>query len=538
MKKLVSLLLAAMMLVLFAAPIAGFAAGNDELVDGKFVETKHITVEIFDRANDGGSPPEDNVFTDFIKEGMLRDHNVAVEFKRVPRWTEVDEINNLLAAGDAPDICLTYSYPTVQTYANMGGVVNLTPYLEANKDLLSDLWAFLGDENIYYDQDPENGNLWAIEGKMAEPARINTFVRKDWLEKLNIAEPTTTAEFEAMLVAFRDNAELLLGADAAKMIPFGLSFDVGWRANYLLASFVPNDITDKDRYVYGFDDRLFLYPGIKEGVRLLNKWYNDGLIWKDFALYRAGDATEDNLMKAGYIGAFMHNFDYPYRLEDNSIHNVLKSLVGEDAVYVTVDPFTNAEGNYVKFLPANVDRKIFFPSTNDEPVASLLYLNWITKLENRKVLQLGFEGINYEVTEDGAFKSIAAVAPHIMNSSKNIDYTMTINGLDLGDPALNAKTNALSYPGVDASIIEKAYADQRNGARYGTNAKAGEIKAEEGLGPALAEKRDIVLDQAVVAPVDQFDAIFDAGMADYLASGGQAIIDERLAAYEAVYGAD
>ncbi len=52
---------------------------------------------------------------------MLEDHNVEVEFVKVPRWTEVEEINNLLAAGTAPDICVTYSYPTILTYADMGG---------------------------------------------------------------------------------------------------------------------------------------------------------------------------------------------------------------------------------------------------------------------------------------------------------------------------------------------------------------------------------------------------------------------------------
>ena len=44
---------------------------------------------------------------------MLRDHNVEVTCAR-PRWTEVDVLNNLLAAGDAPDICVTYSYPTIR----------------------------------------------------------------------------------------------------------------------------------------------------------------------------------------------------------------------------------------------------------------------------------------------------------------------------------------------------------------------------------------------------------------------------------------
>ena len=49
---------------------------NGEVVDGKFVETRKITVEVYDRGNDGGSDPTNNMYTEYIKKGMLEDHNV------------------------------------------------------------------------------------------------------------------------------------------------------------------------------------------------------------------------------------------------------------------------------------------------------------------------------------------------------------------------------------------------------------------------------------------------------------------------------
>ncbi len=507
---------------------------NAEIVDGKFTETRKITVEVFDRGNDGGSKPEDNFYTNYIKEGMLRDHNVEVTFVPVPRWTEVEQINNLLAAGDAPDICLTYDYSTIQTYANMGGVTDLYSYVTDNKDLLPNLWGWLQESNIYWDKDPETNELWAIEARLANSSRINTFVREDWLKKLNIPEPTTIEEFEAMLKAFKDNAATLLGAEADKMIPFSISYDIGWRADHLLASFVPNAITEKDKYVNGFDDRKLLFPGIKSGVQELNKWYNEGLIWKDFPLYGSGDPTEDNMMKAGYVGAFMHNWDYPYRNGDDSINNNLKRLVGEDAGYVAVMPFKNDAGTYKKFLPGPVDRKIFFPATNDEPLASVLYLDWISKLENRMFLQIGEEGVTHEKMEDGSVKTIAATGDKIMNSPSNIDYTITINGLDLGDKDLTVKSIALSYVGVDPSYIEQAYKYSTYDGDYGKQYNFGAITSEEGMGPALSEKRDTLLTQSVVATSDKFDSVFDGGLNDYLSSGGQAIIDERITAWDKI----
>lgn len=538
MKKTWSFLLVCLMLVTLLVPCSMgtyAAAGKDEIVNGRFVKTKSITVEIFDRGNAGGSKPEANFYTDFIKEGLLRDHNIEVKFVPVPRWTEVEVLNNLLAAGDAPDVCYTYSYPTIQTYANMGGVLDMSSYLEEYKELLPNLWGFVGKENIYWNKDPVKGTIWAIEARLFQNKRINTFVREDWLKKLGLAEPTTLKEFEDMLITFRDNAEVLLGADANKMIPFGISFDVGWRANHLLVSSIAESISDKDRYVYGFDDRHLLLPGVKEGVRKLNEWYNAGLVWKDFPLYGPGDSTEDNFMKAGYVGAFMHNWDYPFRDGEDSIHNNLKRLVGEEAAYIAVECFQNDAGLYRKYLSAPVDRKIFFPASNKEPLAALLYLNWITKFENRKFLQIGEEGVTHEVQADGSVKILPATGEKIMNSPQNIDYTMTINGLDLGDPELTARSIAFNYPGVDKRFVETAYQLTSNEARYGINVNVGEIKAEEGMAQALKEKRDNLWIQAVVAKPDEFDAVYDRLFEDYLRSGGQAIINERKAAYEKYY---
>ncbi|HEY8344610.1 MAG TPA: extracellular solute-binding protein [Bacillota bacterium] len=511
------------------------SAAKPEIVNGRFVKTRTITVEVFDRSNPGGSKPEDNFYTNFIKEGMLRDHNVKVNFVPVPRWTEVEVLNNLLAAGDAPDICVTYSYPTVLAYANMGGVLDMSPYLEKYKELLPDLWGLLGEENLYWNRDPEKGTIWAIEARLFHNTRINTFVREDWLKKLGIPEPTTLEEFENMLKAFKANAAKLLGKDADKMIPYSTSYDVGWRCNYLLTSFVPNDLSDKDMYIYAFDDRYLLFPGYKEGVRKLNEWYNAGLIWKDFPLYGPGDRTEDNLIKAGYVGAFMHNWDYPYRDGGEGIHANLKKLVGADAAFIAVDCFKNDAGLYRKYLPAPIDRKIFFPATNDKPLASLLYLNWISKLENRRFLQIGEEGVTHEVLADGTIKTIAATGAKIMNSPNNIDYTITINGLDLGDPDLNVKSIAYGYGGVEKRFIERAYRITNKDARYEQNINVGEVKSEAGMSTVLKEKRDNLLIQAIVAKPEDFDAVWDRGFADYLRSGGQAIINERREKYKKYY---
>ncbi len=545
-KRLLSMLLASSMVLSLAAcgdsnggneqGTAGGADAATELVDGKFAETRSITVEVYDRGNDGGSDPTDNMYTQYIHDQMLELHNVDVQFVKVPRWTEVDEINNLLAAQKAPDVCVTYSYATIQTYADMGGVLDLSSYVEDYKDVLPNLWNWLGETNINWDKDPATGSIWALEAKLANQNRICTFIRKDWLEALNLEEPTTKEEFYNVLCQFRDNADKLLGADADKMVPYSVSYDVGWRAATLIESFMDPAITEKEYYVNGFDDRKLTENGTKEAMKLLNQWYNEGLMWDDFAVYGSGDTTEDDMMKAGYVGAFTHNWDYPYRNGEDSIEANLKRLVGEDASYVAIDPFEDSNGTHTKWIAGPIDRKIFFPVTNDEPLASLLYLDFISSPETIQYLQIGDEGVTHTVADNGAIQIQAATGDAIQNSGMNIDYTITCNGLHLVDPEITELSLAYSYAGVDPDLILKANEIAKTDTRELGNVQVGAIESEAGFGEALSSKRDQVYDKALSASTADFDKVWDEGMQDYLASGGQAIIDERKTAWEAAYG--
>ena len=525
---------------LFSAALAVSAfsvcAQAEELTDGKFAETKHITVEVYDRGIDGGSDVTNNMYTEYIKKGMLEDHNVEVEFVAVPRWTEVEQINNLLAAGTAPDLCVTYDLPTIKTYSAMGGVCDMSELVETYKDDLPNLWNWLTETNIYWDKDPATGELYDIETKLANQNRTNCFVRRDGLDKLGLEAPTTKEEFYNMLCAFRDNAETLLGDDADKMIPFSVSYDVGWRASTLIESFLDPEMSDKEFYVNGFDDRKLTENGVRDAIELLNTWYNEGLMWKDFALYTAGDTTEDDMMKAGYVGAFIHNWDYPYRNGADSIQANLQRLVGEDAAYVAIDPFEDKNGTHTKWIAGPIDRKVFFPITNQEPLACLLYLDWLSVPEHLEYLQIGDEGVTHEKLESGAVKIIAATGDAIQNSGFNIDYTLTCNGLHLVDDEQTALSIAYSYAEVDPELVEIANAVAKVDTREGKNANCGTIDAENGMTETLNSKRDILLDTSVSAAPDAFAATYDNAMADYLGSGGQAIMDERAQKWEATYG--
>ena len=153
MKRILSLVL--VLALIASLGISTAFAADDGFVDGKFTETRKITVEIYNRNNDGGTDPTNNVWTEYLKKGMLEKYNVEVEYVSVGRWTETDDIAQLMADKQAPDISYTYGANTIISYANMKdengnpGVIDLAPYLEEYKDYIGNVINLLGGEQRF-----------------------------------------------------------------------------------------------------------------------------------------------------------------------------------------------------------------------------------------------------------------------------------------------------------------------------------------------------------------------------------------------------
>ena len=247
------------------------------------------------------------------------------------------------------------------------------------------------------------------------------------------------------------------------------------------------------------------------------------------------------MIKAGFVGAFIHNYDYPFRNGKDSINATLAAQFGENAKFVAINTFEDKNGGYNKYTYSNTgDRKVFFPATNDEPIASLCYLEFISQPETIKYLQIGDEGVIHTVDASGAIVIQEPDEAHhdwYQNSGKNIDMTINCNGLRLDTEELTVQSLAFAYADVDPADVQNAIKVAQVDAKTPKTPSVGDIQAET-EGTDLDGKRDQAYDKAVVASEADFDSVWDQGMEEYLAAGGQAIIDERAAAWDATYSSD
>lgn len=535
MKRALTLLLACLMLLTFAA--CGSQATPANTTTGADISTEittaaetkpelaKIRVEIFDRGTDGGkTDPTNNYWTDWIKAKVLEDENIEVEFVAVSRWDEQPQLNNLMASGTAPDVCYTYSPDLISLYRDQGGLTVLNPYLDKLKDLdtlLGDDTSLLGRRLLERNKVMETGEIHSIPARRINVAGANTFIRKDWLDKLGLPLPATREEFHQALIAFKNNAKTF-GVD---VVPFSLTSDVRWRAGILVDSFINPDITPKDRWINMVIDRYYLLDGAKEGYRYLNQLYLEGLIDPEFYLYK-DDVVSENLIKAGRVGAFTHNWDQAYR-SSPSYQDGLKENV-PDGEFVVIDPFENSAGKKYKKKYDAAGLYVFVPGSSAVPEAAVRYINWLAKPEVYQFLQFGEEGKNHKLV-NGVPATIPATGPTIQNSVNNIDYTISMNGIWLGDQEKTTLALANGYTCDPKYIIDAINAS--------LNDAEAELVLPVTLSVAGPYTEDLRLKgeegtcNAVRAAAGQFDKVWDAFIADWRASGADEIIAERAAKY-------
>jgi putative aldouronate transport system substrate-binding protein len=527
MKKLMMILIITTTAVALVFAGGGSQSKASSLADAN--APQEISVEVFNRGSDGGkTDPTNNSYTDWIKQKVLKDEGIKVTFIAVGRNDETEALTNMMAAGNPPDICFTYDEGLVASFRNAGGLYNMGSNLGR---LMPDLEKFLGPDPMIPGRGlirryeiSGTGEVYSIPARVTSSADYNTFIRKDWLDKLGLALPKTKQQYYEALKAFKEKDPGNVGKD--KVISVTTGRGIWYGMGQLINSFIDPNMSRKDEWVNYVAQRNFLFPGYKEGVRFVNKMFNEGLIDKDFPLYSSDDNCW-NLLKSGIAGSYLDNWDQMYR----DTPGVLKDLKVNipTAEIVSIDCFEDANGVTTKYVSDVTGVNFFIPKKSTKnPEAAMRYLNWLIKTENLNFLQLGPEGIGWNMV-NGLPISKPITGPWIQNSLLNIDYTIPVNGLELGDSDKNLMVQATSY-NCDPQLILDAFANAtRNGKVHPVLPVV--ISHEETYQETLQTLGDSIMAEAVMCRPADFDKVWDAGIQRWLATGADAIRKERAEKY-------
>ncbi|GAA4829833.1 extracellular solute-binding protein [Paenibacillus vulneris] len=486
--------------------------------NGAGKEPVTLKVEIFDRGNApaGAGPVDNNFWTQWIQKNFGDPNNIKLQFIPVPRNQEVDKLNVLMSTGDAPDLVFTYDMNTIYNYVKGGGLTELGKLIDENGPNLK---KFLGQEVLNYGI--FSGKQYTIPAKRPLQFTQSSYIRKDWLDKLGLPVPKTTEEFYQTMKAFKEKDP---GQTGGKVIPYDFSASNGTNITtpgVLISSFVKK-LSEEDFYAMP----ELLKPGYKDGVQFLNKMNQEGLINPDFALDKDGKSFERDVAN-GYVGAFTALAAHQNLMGPGNVFDTLKKNV-PGAEYVAMDPFTNEEGKHPKVIYDPIGMHIMIPKSSKHAVEAIKYLDWMSKPDVLFTLQNGIEGQHYTL-ENGFPKAITTDEAK-KTYYNNTDIAIISNGRDFGSKDKNIEAGALQFP----NYKELAKQTMINALNDGyTNPRFERpIDSEIKYSKTLGDKAQEAVVKSILAKPEEFNKLFDSKVEEYLKLGGQAVMDERRAAYK------
>lgn len=482
-----------------------------------------LKVEVFDRGNiPNGGTVDNNPMAKWIKEQVKKDTNVDVTFVAVPRSEEVNKLNVMMAASNAPDIVFTYTDALVAGYAKNGGLTDLTPYIDKyGKDLKKNLGDYM-KYGQYYNKQYAIGS----PNPLSVTARHTEYIRKDWVDALGAKLPTTKAELFTLLERFKNEDPGKVGKD--KVVPWAMANGKSekYYENFIL-SYVKSTEENKDLYVNDGFAKL-LRDGSKDGVLKLNDLYNKGLISKDFAL----DTNETKFkqdISTGVAGFFVCDSGQV----NGQIYDTLRKNI-PTAELVPINCFENSQGKYYKNADGSVGVISMVPKANEKNAeAAIKYLNWMSNTKNYINIKYNIEGVNFKYDANGLPEYTGTVDDRTAKGfvdSMGIDYGIVYKSPDMGSVQKNKELNAKSYP-KDAEFSKKTWDVSAVGI-YNSPRFTVPVDAENKFGANLRQMLRDQIVRAVVAKPADFDKVYNEELTKMNQAGLKDVYEGRSKAYD------
>jgi putative aldouronate transport system substrate-binding protein len=290
----------------------------------------------------------------------------------------------MLSSGDLADLICNSDGAATEKLGRDGGLIPLNdlikeyaPHIQKliDTDLDYSSFAYSRDGNIY--QVPKTQHF-----KTAE----YSWIRKDWLDKLNLEIPTTVDELHDVLFAFRNNDPN--GNGKKDEIPL---FDrEGWK--------MPDKVLyfwDSSLEFFPIDGRMTyepMEPNFKTAVKNMKKWYEEGLI--DPEIFTRGAKSRDILLGSN-VGGFTKDWN------STAGYNVSLQEAIPGFELEAIPPVANQFGEIKERSTRTSAFGWGISSQCKDPVTVMKYMDYIFTDEGRRLTNFGIEGETYTLDASG-----------------------------------------------------------------------------------------------------------------------------------------
>lgn len=431
--------------------------------------------------------------------------NTELDIQWVPDSTYNDKVNAAFATEALPMV-FSGDLNTFRTAIRDGQFWEIGKHLK-DFEYLSNL-----NENVLRNMQVD-GKVYTLYAERPL-ARSGFIFRKDWADKLGLDAPTNLDELYDMLYQFTYNDpdgngknDTIGLTDRSDMIYGAFKTVASWHGT-------PNYWGEKDGQLLP----EFMFPQYVETMKFFKKLHQEGLINQDFPVTSKDE--QRNLMITGKAGAYIGTMPDAVGLQTEA-KNVNPSA--------ELDVFNRIEGpeGFKVWMATQGGAGFLFPKsaikTEEELLKILEFYNQLMSPEIANIITWGVEGEHYNLV-DGLAKAIddqkvidRELKPY--SGAIAIGGSSTIPGLYQAkweDP-LKQKAEALVLDNVDF-LIDNPVAPLES------------LTFNE-IGARLQQTINDATFQFILGELDE--AGFQAVVDKWLADGGQKIVDEYTAAYNA-----
>ncbi len=268
-----------------------------------YPETVTYTLAKMTASGNSGMPEgdtyEDNAYTRYLKKTLNVQNEDVLEVSEDENYYLY--IQRMIAENNLPDVMLVSSAEEVQKLTEYGMIEDLTDaYQNATSSTIKSMYSSYGKELL---------ESVTIEGKlMALPSTqvyygCNLFwVREDWREQLGLPEPSTLADVEHIVQAFREadpsgngNIGLPCLAELYGKGSANFSVDSIFAAFHAYPGIWLQNAAGE--YEYGS-----LTEETRQALEYLHGWYEAGILDQDYMMRTPGEVGE--LIRDNRCGAF------------------------------------------------------------------------------------------------------------------------------------------------------------------------------------------------------------------------------------------
>ncbi len=262
--------------------------------------------------------PENQAFNKIAKQYL----NIELVYTTVGASTVYDsKLNLAIGAGNTPDMFYTTDGSLFSSLRDTGALADLSGYFyNLNDELLENYLTYMPD---LLPTVMKEGGLYAlpmITNTYAAAQRL--YIRKDWLDIVEMDAPTTVEEMIAVGQAFADNKATIAaktGIPANRIIPFSMQKELTWAGSYSAEGLFNAHGASIGAY---FDDgngdliASTTSQETKNALSTMREMYSKGILDVDFTS-KTTEQIQANI-RAGYVGMTFGEWWLPKDALDDS----------------------------------------------------------------------------------------------------------------------------------------------------------------------------------------------------------------------------